>query len=104
MSLLLAISSVRRILTFRTTSQKVSQAEARLEQLRKENEVLKSELEYKKSDEFAESEIRNKLGLAKKDEAIVVVPKKDDDSQSTIDDRQSKVPNYIKWWNLFFGS
>ena len=63
---ILAVNSAKRIHSFAQTSQKVQEAEDRLETLRKENETLKNELKYKESAEFSEKEIRDKLGLAKK--------------------------------------
>src|SRR3990167_8811428 len=71
---ILAVNSAKRIHSFAQTSQKVQEAEDRLEKLRKENESLKNELKYKESNEFAEKEIRDKLGLVKEGEAIVVIP------------------------------
>ncbi|MEX2028449.1 MAG: septum formation initiator family protein [Candidatus Curtissbacteria bacterium] len=101
-SILLAINSVRRIMSFRTTAQSVVEAQHQLNDLKQENEALKRELEYKKSDKFAEEEIRNKLGLAKTGETIVVLPK-NDSSQLTVNSQQSTdLPNWQKWWNLFF--
>ena len=101
---ILAVNSAKRIHSFSQTSQKVQEAEDRLEALRKENESLKNELKYKESGEFAEKEIRDKLGLVKEGEAIVVIPE-DDSSQSTVDSGQSReVPNWKKWKDLFFKS
>jgi len=89
---------------FRSTSQKIDDLEARLEKLHQENRDLKQDLEYKKSDEFAEAEIRNKLGLAKEGEKVFVVPKKDDKGLTTNDERtEDQEQNWKKWWNLFFG-
>lgn len=102
-SILLAINSSRRILTFRTTAQGVGDAQKQLDDLKRENEALKKELEFKKSDQFAEEEIRNKLGLAKPGEAIVMLPK-GDERQTTNDERKNELPNWQKWWNLFFRS
>ena len=103
-SILLIVNSTKRLLVFKTTSERVREAEERLVRLRGENEELKQELEYKRGQEFAEKEIRDKLGLAKPGEAVVVLPK-NDSLQSTVDSEQStKIPNHIKWWRLFFGS
>lgn len=108
-SILLIVNSTKRLLVFKTTSERVGEAEERLLRLRGENEDLKSELEYKKGQEFSEKEIRDKLGLAKPGEAVVVLPKKNDESldklgtSSTNDERQND-PNWQKWWRLFFGS
>lgn len=99
-----ALNSAKRILSFHGTSQKVEEAEAKLEGLKRENEELVRELEYKKSEKFAEEEIRNKLGLAREGETVVVVPKEDDYSQSTMDDSRDNVSNWQKWRDLLFGS
>jgi len=59
-------------------------------------------LEYKKSDEFKEKEIRNKLGLAKEDEAVVILPKDGDKNpEAEILDQKA---NWQKWKEIFFGS
>lgn len=102
-SLLLVVNSTKRLLAFKTTAQKVEESEQYLAKLKEENEALKAELEYKRSQEFIEGEIRNKLGLAKEGEAVVVLPN-NDSRQSTVESRKSVgAPNYIKWWELFFG-
>ncbi len=102
-SILLIVNSTKRILSFHSTSRGIVEAEARLERLKKENEALKRDLEYKKSDQFTEGEIRNKLGLAKKGEEIVVVPKDESDKQQETSNKKEKA-NWEKWRELFFGS
>ena len=103
LSLILIVNSAKRLSSLRSTSQKVDEAQRRLETLRRENEDLKREAEYKKSDQFIEGEIRDKLGMAKKGEAIVVLPRENDERPTPNDQRQN-IPNYIKWWDLFFRS
>jgi len=102
-SILLIVNSSKRILNLRTTSQQVEESEAQLENLRKDNEKLKEELKYKKSNEFAEKEIRDKLGLAKEGETVVILPK-DENQQVTTDNGQLTKPNWRKWRDLFFGT
>ena len=102
-SIVLVVNSSKRILNLRTTSQQVKESEAQLENLRKDNEKLKEELKYKKSNEFAEKEIRDKLGLAREGEAVVILPK-EEDQQVTIDRQQLTKPNWRKWRDLFLGS
>jgi cell division protein FtsB len=96
------VNGVNRISSFRGTSQKVDEAEAGLEQLKKENESLKKEFEYKNSDRFAEEEIRNKLGMAKPGETEVIIPKPEGQSSGQ-SDQGPQVPNWQKWRNLFLG-
>ncbi|OGD93629.1 hypothetical protein A2697_04200 [Candidatus Curtissbacteria bacterium RIFCSPHIGHO2_01_FULL_41_44] len=102
-SIFLSINSTKKILTFRTTFQEVEEAEKRLENLKKENENLKKEFEYKKSNDFAEGEIRNKLGLVKEGEVVVIVPREEVERRKETGN-QRELPNWQKWRNLFFGS
>lgn len=100
--LLLAYNSARKIASYRGTSQKIVDEQAKLEQLKQENARLKGELEYKKSGKFAEGEIRNKLGLVKPGEEVFVVPKEDANGQSSIVNRQDARQNWQKWKDYFF--
>ena len=107
--IILVVNSLRRLVSFRSTAQQVKDAEKRLETLNKENESLKRELEYKKSNDFTESEIRNKLGLTKEGETVVILPKDENPESEARSPRQrggqakSELPNWQKWWDLFFG-
>lgn len=101
-SILLAFNSFRKIAAFRVTSNLVIEQKEKLENLKRENEQLKRELEYKKSERFVEEEIRNKLGLAKEGEEIIVVPKKETDIQQSTNNKKN-IPNWKKWKNLLFG-
>ena len=103
-SIVLVINSTKRILGLRTNSLSVGEAEKQLEELKQENEALKKELEYKKTDQFAEGEIRNKLGLAHEGETIVILPKEEDGSSSAEASEDEQKPNWKKWQTLFFGS
>ena len=102
-SIVLIVNSSKGILNLRTTSQLVRESETRLEKLKQENEALKRELEYKKSQGFAEAEIRNKLGLTREGEVVVILPK-EEEKQLTIDNEQLTKSNWQKWRDLFFGS
>lgn len=102
-SLVLAFNSARRILTFKTTAEQIKEAEAKLEATKQENEKLKQDLEYKESSQFAEAEIRNKLGLVKEGEAVVVVPREQTTGNGQLTTDKTK-PNWEKWKERFFGT
>ena len=91
LALFLVVSSTRRILTFKSTAGKVSEAQANLDNLKKENEDLKKELDFKSSQQFAEEEIRNKLGLVKQGENLVVLPKEENSNQGPVTSNQKLV-------------
>ena len=103
-ALILAYNSFRKIGDFKLTAQTVEDREAYLESLKKQNIKLKEELEYKESSQFAELEIRNKLGLAKAGETVVIVPKEVDERQTQNDKRDTNKPNWVKWKELFSGT
>ncbi len=103
-TIFLITNSVRKILSFQSTVQQVSSEEAKLEKLRRENEDLKRELEYKKSQRFAEEEIRNKLGLVREGEEVFVIPReRDEDEYEAIRESRGNLPNWKKWQRLIFG-
>ncbi len=104
-ALMLIANSAKRLMSFRTTSRKVEEAQVQLDKLKAENTNLQKQLDYTKSGEFKEKEIRDKLGLAKPGETVVILPKEYDQRPTTNDEGQGEsVPNYKKWWNRFFAS
>lgn len=106
-SILLIVNSTKRILSFRENWQQVGQAQKRLDEVRSENEKLKRELDYKRSQKFTEGEIRNKLGLVRDNETVVILPNKESSggSQGLQEAGQLKFDaNWKKWWRLFFES
>ena len=63
------------------------------------NKFLKERLSYVKTDDFAGQEAREKLGLTKPGEKIVILPKKEEKKdQGQTEDK----PNWQKWWEMFF--
>ncbi len=101
-AVILGVNSAKKILSFHGTSQKVEEAQKKLEDLKEEKEALKRDLAYKKSDEFKEKEIRNKLGLAKPGETVVIIPK--EGQEATTGESKNQKANWQKWKELFFGS
>ncbi len=100
--LILVNSSVRKIASFRGTSNEFESAQNRLDKLKRENVDLKRQLDYTKSQRFQEGEIRNKLGLAKPGEEVYVVPKEVNSQQSTVNSQQNDKPNWQKWKDYLF--
>lgn len=69
--------------------------------LEKKNEELKDELKRIESPEFIEEAAREKLGLGKEGEVVVILPSGDLAAQENY--RMDKEPpNWKKWWRLFF--
>jgi cell division protein FtsB len=68
-------------------------------QKKTENKFLKEKLLYVKSEDFVETEAREKLGLVKEGEYIVVAspPAEMKPPQAPIEE----APNWKKWWEVF---
>lgn len=83
----------------------VRRNEAKLEKIQKENERLEEQLKIIQSDEFVEKQLRNKLGLVKEGEIVVVLPEADIVKKlSPIIPEEEEVkpkPNWQKWIELF---
>jgi len=84
----------------------IEEARLRVENLKKENEELEKQLETAKSQVYIEKQLRDKLGLAKEGEIIVILPDADTlrklapeipEEEETLPD-----PTWRKWMKLFF--
>lgn len=77
----------------------ITEANRKLKAEELRNQKLKGELSYVQTQEFIESEARNKLFLAKPGEKEVIIPPviQKDNPKS-----QPQKPNWQKWWELFF--
>ena len=104
--LLLTISLVRNILRVSRAGDREKIVGGRVENLKEENEKLKKELEKIESEAYVEFQARDKLGLAKEGEIIVVLPDEEilrkiapqiEDEEETLPD-----PTWKKWYKLFF--
>jgi len=79
----------------------VLQAQNTLNAEKQENQRLKSALSYSQTQEFIEKEARDKLFMAKQGEQKVLIPK-DAEAKSENQQPDANIPNWRKWWNLFF--
>jgi cell division protein FtsB len=79
----------------------VLQAQNALSLEKQENQRLKSAFSYSQTQEFIEKEARDKLFMVKKGEQKILIPKELKDGGGNLTVSES-VPNWKKWWNLFF--
>jgi cell division protein FtsB len=104
-ALFLGISLYRNFSNIKRSDERIEAARERVEDLKRENNRLKQELQEKQSEEFIEKELRDKLNLAKEGEIIVVLP--DDEvlrklaPKETEEEEVLPDPNWKKWFKLF---
>jgi len=80
------------------------------DKIRRENETLGEKVQYFSSDNFRELEAKEKLGMKKVGEEVVIIKSRPEATEEVvekekIDERlsdQKNLPNYQKWWNIFF--
>jgi len=104
--IILVVSTTRNIGNVKRVESDVQAERGRLAKIEKDNEDLKNQIAQAQSPDFIETEIRNKLGLAKSGEAIVVLPDAAILRQLTPQPSQEADvlpdPNWKKWLKLFF--
>jgi cell division protein FtsB len=104
--LLMAVSLIRNILRVVESNKRIEKVQDRVEKLKKENEELEEKLAVTKSEEFIEKQLRDKLGLAKEGEIVIVLPDEKiletlapglEEEAETLPD-----PNWKKWLKMFY--
>ncbi len=86
------------------SSDKLNQILEDVQDLEIKNKTLKHKLEQIKSAEFIEEQARNKLGLGKQGETVIIIS--EDKINQILGASQSaqgkRLPNWQGWWKLFF--
>lgn len=105
-SLYFVVSLGLNLMDFSGVDERVVGLEQEVVSLQEENQRLNDQVQRVESGDYAEVEIRDKLGLVKPGESVVVVPQEYlRDSQVVNLDKEgvSRVerPNWLKWIELF---
>ena len=103
--LILASSLIKSIKRIKMGDDLINKTSLKLEKLDEENKKLAEQAEIIQSEEFMEKQLRDKLGLAKEGEIVLVLP--EDDILRKLapiipeeEDFKPK-PNWQKWVDLF---
>jgi cell division protein FtsB len=106
----LVVQTSRNVAVLWGAKGRVDQAESRLQELQKQNEALKLQQENIGKPEFVEREARDKLGLVRENEVVLVLPA--DQVQKLADSLREEyqksnqeiapdLPNWQQWLKLF---
>ncbi len=105
-TILLSISLLKSINNITSSNQKIQDAQNKLKELKKQNEELKIKVEGVQTQDFIEKQARDKLGLAKPGETVVVLPDpellKKLAPERPSEETELPDPNWKKWAKLFF--
>jgi cell division protein FtsB len=80
----------------------VTERQEALKREEERNRTLVARLEEATSSAFIEKEAREKLGLVKEGDIVVLLDKAQNAEINFQKDRNPSLPNWKKWWNLFF--
>ncbi len=80
----------------------VGERAAALSRIESENARLKRQLAQAQSTSFVEKEARDKLGLVKPGEVVVLVGKGVSTTSSLLSPGEATIPRWQQWWQLFF--
>jgi cell division protein DivIC len=103
--LMLSVTLVKNVIRTNQIREQIEAEKVKIAKIQAENDKLASEVANTQSAEFIEREMRNKLGLGKEGEAVVVLPDPDALRKlvpvvpvevDTLPD-----PNWRKWVHLF---
>ena len=97
-------SLIGQIMTTLKSGDRLQEATERLHQLGVKNKELKRRLEEVKTPFFIEEQARDKLGLAREGETIVIIPQEKLDQVLGVAKKaeEVKLPNWLGWLKLFF--
>lgn len=103
--LVVSFGLVRNLYSIYQNSKFQDQAVRKLEKLRTENTKLKEEVTTSQEQSFIEREARERLGLVKPGEVVVILPSEKEASPSAQSLTEVKTPRSIwqQWVSLFFG-
>lgn len=97
-------SLINQILDALKSGERLSTEAESLYKLEAKNKELKKKLARIKSLEFIEKEARNKLGLGKPGETVIIIPdeKIKEILQASASAKEARLPNPLGWWKVFF--
>ena len=106
MIVILGFSVIQNIGKFLQIKSDIRNEQAKIAKIQEQNQTLEKQLASSQDLSFVEKQVRDKLGLAKPDEAIVVLP--DEDTlrklapQNSSENNSLPDPNWKRWEKLFF--
>lgn len=98
--LLLIKNIVSSILSLRQNSHIVTSLRQQEVAEKQKREFLKQQLYFSNTPEFIENQAREKLGMVKPGEYVVLAPPPKIEEKKPV--ALDTSPNWKKWWNLFF--
>ena len=102
---LLLISTVKNVSRVLNIRKQVEEERMRVEKMQADNTALQAQIAEAQGSDYIDKQIRNKLGLTKEGEVVVVLPEESVVRSlappETVDEEVLPDPNWRKWLKLF---
>lgn len=106
----ISTSAVKEAYRNRKIEKEVENLKKEAERIQNDNNAIQQRIEYYSTPQFVERVSKDKINLQKPDENVVIVnqgvgqqPSQVFGEQKEVVVSEQNIPNYLKWWNLFFG-
>ena len=96
------VSLSRQSIKYFSIKKEINNLEKEIKNLEEENLELTSSIEYFESDFYKEKEAREKMGLKKPDEKVIMIMAPKESAVAQEQKIKMSIPNLSKWWNYFF--
>lgn len=104
--LVFSISLIRSVTKILEAKRRIKEEAAKVEKLKAENEEIRKKIEAVKTQEYLEKQMRDKLGLAKEGEIVVILPDEETLRKLAPQEIEEKEtlpdPTWKKWLKLFY--
>jgi cell division protein FtsB len=80
---------------------RLSEEETKLVEVKKKNQELKERLAQVQTPQYMEKEAREKLGMGKEGEVVVIVPADEVSTANKVVSKQGNEPNWVRWRRLY---
>lgn len=102
--LVIAYNLINQISAAFKSGERLTKEAEKLYQLEAKNKQLKQKLSEVESGNFIETQARDKLGLSKKGETVVIIPqhKINEVLEASSSAQSTKLPNWLGWLKVFF--
>jgi cell division protein FtsB len=106
----LVVSLIGNLGRLKLVRNEIGEAESRSKLIEKENQELTDNISNVRSGEYQEQQVRDKLGLAKESEIVLVLPdpgvlrKYSPRFEREVSTRLGGYSNWRQWWDLFIST
>ncbi len=110
LAVVISSSAIRQAYRSKKIESEVNALQEEARRIQSENERISQRISYYSTPHFIEKVSKDKISLQKPDENVIIVSQRQiaesedasEKKEENLPAEQPNLPNYIKWWRLFF--